>query len=58
MAFSDEDLATALDTVPEHMQRFLDWMDAAHGGVERFLVANGVRRDELAALREALLEPA
>jgi protein-tyrosine phosphatase len=56
MAFSDEDLATALDTVPEHMQRFLDWMEATHGGVERFLLASGLRADELQALREALLE--
>jgi protein-tyrosine phosphatase len=58
MSFSDEDLATALDTDPEHMRRFLAWMEQAHGGVERFLVANGVRRDELSALREALIEPA
>lgn len=58
MAFSDEDLANALDTVAEHMTRFLDWMETTYGGVERFLLAGGLRVEELRALREAMLEPA
>lgn len=56
LSFSDEELATALDTQPEHMQRFLDWIEREHGGAERFLLANGLSKEALRSLRESLLE--
>lgn len=42
----------------ETMQRFLDELHDEHGGAARWLRGNGVGKDELAALRAALVEPA
>ncbi|HUR76026.1 MAG TPA: tyrosine-protein phosphatase [Sporichthya sp.] len=43
---------------PAVMQATLGWLCAEYGGVETYLLAGGLRPESLAALRNALVEPA
>lgn len=58
MGFDAGQMATLLRTEAGHMRGFLAWLDAEHGGAERFLLAHGVSPATVTALRAALLEPA
>ena len=54
--------ATKIDELmgspPPVMLEMLDWLRAQYGGIEGYLLAGGVRPQSLAALRDALVEPA
>jgi len=49
-----EDFKALFATEEEDMLRFLDWLQATHGGAERFLLSAGVPAGELERLRQAL----
>ncbi len=45
-------------TPPERMLRTLEYLEARHGGLERYLLEHGLPRAALSTLREVLTEPA
>ena len=47
---------TLLTSPAAFMQDILAYLDTAHGGISNYLRANGVRDEQLAALRDALTE--
>lgn len=49
--------ATLLDAPAEAMRLLLERLSAEHGSAADYLLDSGVRRDELSALRESVLEP-
>jgi len=53
---SIEEYRAFMGSAPENMEIMLDHLYSVYGGAEQYLIANGLRSDEIESLRRKLLE--